>query len=351
MTFDNEGIRVEEVRTCPLCGQPGRSLYELLRDRLLRAPGTWSLLKCGGCGLVWLNPQPAPEDIGKLYVHYYTNGKEGSSVSPGPVKVSWHLKVRLSVLAAHYGYRGDLPGPWWERIGKMGRLLPLLRDAAGAFVMFLPAAAGGRLLDIGCGNGAFLASMRERGWQVQGVEPDPEAARLARERYGLEVITGPLEGAALPAASVDAITMHHVIEHVPDPVALLGECCRVLRPGGKLVAVTPNAEGLGHRLFGIWWFGLDPPRHLHLFSLRTLQACAGKAGLRIESLRSISRQCRNYYLSSRAICHGELREQNAYRLTRRVAMQAWAFLALEEALHLLNGKLGEESVLIATRPG
>lgn len=319
MPFDNEGICVEEVKTCSLCQQPGQVFYEGLRDRVFSVPGVWSLFKCGRCGWVWLNPQPVREDIGKLYSEYFTHAQETSSVSSLPVRTDWRYKMKMSVLATHFGYSNALPSPGWECIGKVGGFLPFLRDWAAGLVMYLPAAARGRLLDIGCGNGTFLASMRERGWEVLGVEPDPEASRLARERYGLEVVTDTLEGAALPVSSADAITLNHVIEHVPDPVALLEECCRLLQPGGKLVAVTPNVESLGHRLFGARWPHLDPPRHLHLFSQRTLQACAEKAGLRTESLRG------------------------------RVAFNSWAFLALQHALRLLDRKAGEELVLVATR--
>jgi 2-polyprenyl-3-methyl-5-hydroxy-6-metoxy-1,4-benzoquinol methylase len=184
--------------------------------------------------------------------------------------------------------------------------------------MHLPAASGGRLLDIGCGNGAFLVGMRDRGWEVVGVEPDPVASQMARERHGLQVITETLAGAALPAAFARAITLNHVIEHVPDPVALLAMCRRLLQPGGKLVAVTPNVESLCHRLVGVRWSHLDPPRHLHLFSVGTLRACAEKAGLRIEILRS------------------------------RVAFNSWALLALQTALQPLDRKSGEELVLVAT---
>lgn len=295
-------------------------LHPALRDRFFNAPGVWSLLECQRCGLVWLNPQPVSEDIGNLYVDYFTHMIETSAATSLRPRTDWRQKVKMSVLATNFGYFHALPTPAWECLGKVGGLLPLLYDWVGRLVMYLPAAARGRLLDLGCGDGAFLAAMRERGWEVLGVEPDPEAARLARERYGLEVITGTLEVAALPTASVDAITLNHVIEHVPDPVALLEECGRVLQFGGKLVIATPNVESLGHRLLGASWPDLDPPRHLNLFSLRTLQASVEKAGLRTEFLRS------------------------------RVAFRSWAFLALETGVRLLDRKAGEELVLLATRP-
>jgi 2-polyprenyl-3-methyl-5-hydroxy-6-metoxy-1,4-benzoquinol methylase len=187
--------------------------------------------------------------------------------------------------------------------------------------MFLPALACGQLLDIGCGNGSFLAGMRERGWEVQGLEPDSEAADLARKRHGLKVITGTLEETSLSVSSVDAITLNHVIEHVPDPVGLLSECRRILKPGGKLVVATPNVESLAHRMSGVRWQHLDPPRHLCLFSSRALTACVEKAGLQPESLHT------------------------------RVPFRSWASLFLENAASLVDRKAGEELVLVARGPG
>jgi SAM-dependent methyltransferase len=87
-----------------------------------------------------------------------------------------------------------------------------------------------------------------------------------------------LESIGYPDNSFDAITMSHVIEHVHDPVALLKECYRILKPAGYLVVTTPNINSWGHKKFEENWIHLDPPRHLHLFSQNTLQTCAEKAG-------------------------------------------------------------------------
>jgi 2-polyprenyl-3-methyl-5-hydroxy-6-metoxy-1,4-benzoquinol methylase len=350
MGFDNEGIRVEEVTICSWCGEQGQILYGALRDRLFGAPGTWSLFECRGCGLVWLNPRPVGEDIGKLYVQYYTHGQEPSSVSPGPRKIGSRQKAKAALLAVHYGYPNPDSTPFWNGVGRIASSIPFLRDLAGAHIRDLPFVPHGQLLDVGCGNGNFLVGLRERGWQVRGIEPDPNSARVARERNGLEVTTGTLEGSALPSASVDAITLSHVIEHVPDPVALLCECSRVLRPGGRLIAETPNIESFGHRKFGTNWRGLEVPRHLFLFSRKALRACAQKAGLKIEYLRSTSRGGRLFYMSSDVLKHGSKRPQDSYRPSRWLAYQSLAFQAWEETLRLVDGISGDVLVLSATRP-
>ncbi|MGH2395464.1 MAG: class I SAM-dependent methyltransferase [bacterium] len=122
----------------------------------------------------------------------------------------------------------------------------------------------GRLLDVGCGSGRFLVHMRDLGWEVTGVEPDPVAVRVAHRSFHLNVASGTLEDAGFPESCVDVVTMNHVIEHVPDPISSLRECNRVLREGGRLVVVTPNVHSLGHWYFNHSWRGLEVPRHLQL---------------------------------------------------------------------------------------
>jgi len=89
-----------------------------------------------------------------------------------------------------------------------------------------------------------------------------------------------------PENSFDAVTMHHVIEHVFDPIATMREIYRILKPGGMVVAVTPNAESQGLRIYGSNWRGLEPPRHIQIFSPQALESTARKAGF--ESVRVYS---------------------------------------------------------------
>ena len=146
--------------------------------------------------------------------------------------------------------------------------------------LYLSGTRPGRLLDVGCGDGSQLARLAAMGWQVEGQEVDVAAAEQARCRHGLRVHLGALQEIRLPEATFDAVTLSHVIEHVHDPVALLKECHRILKPGGILIAVTPNGNSFLHRRFGACWRGLEPPRHLHLFAPNTLRQIAEQAGFR-----------------------------------------------------------------------
>lgn len=293
--IENEGVRVREARCCLLCRGEGALLYSDLRDRLFGAPGSWSVMECPKCQLIWLNPSPHPEDIGKLYSQYYTH-----QVLDAPKRTLAGLRksVKSSILQYSFGYKIEgssrMLGSVLSRIGP-------LEDIVGGSVRYLKAGEVGSLLDVGCGNGLFLDQMRHLGWKVTGVEPDIEAASVAREKFGLEVFHGSLIDAKFPNGHFDSVTMNHVIEHVPDPIGLLTECCRVLRPGGKLVIATPNIRSLGVQVFGEYWRGLEIPRHLFLFSPRALRACAEAAGLAIQDLRTTANMGRFIWAASRLI--------------------------------------------------
>lgn len=139
----------------------------------------------------------------------------------------------------------------------------------------------GRILDIGCGRGTFLASMRSAGWDVHGVEYSEETASYARTQYGIPVSTklSSIEG------PFDVVTLNHVIEHIQDPTGLLSNCRRLLREGGVLVVAAPNIESLQAKFGGARWFHLDVPHHLHHFSERSLISLINAAGFEVERIR------------------------------------------------------------------
>jgi 2-polyprenyl-3-methyl-5-hydroxy-6-metoxy-1,4-benzoquinol methylase len=344
--FENEGVRVRSVENCLLCGRRGQPLYTGLRDRLFDAPGTWDLLRCKNCGLVWLNPQPIPEDIPKLYRSYYTHQNANEPSRP----LRFRQKLTQAVRATVLGYDQLLPGPRWRLPRPVVSLIRPWGDHAFASLMYLEASARGSLLDVGCGSGAFLATMRNLGWDVHGVEPDPEAAVTARGVHHLPVLNGTLEDVRLPDASFDAITMNHVIEHVLDPQFVLKDCGRLLRVGGRLVVVTPNVESLGHLLFRRSWFALDPPRHVHLFSIGTLQRAAKGAGLEIKTLRTLSRMSRLDFIHSVLIAHhGRTSLDGDAGHGHLVRIGSWNFWAFEELLRHVSPGVGEELLLIAEK--
>jgi SAM-dependent methyltransferase len=140
--------------------------------------------------------------------------------------------------------------------------------------------AGGRALDIGCGNGAFLGLLARYGWSVTGVDVSEAASRSAAER-GIEVFAGELEDAGLEARSFDYIRMSHSIEHVGDPVRTIGTISDLLRPGGLAYLETPNVASPMARWCGQDWFPLESPRHLWLFDPTTMRRALESNGLEV----------------------------------------------------------------------
>ena len=341
----NEGICVQEVQSCLICGGDGILLYENLRDRLFGAPGIWTLMQCPKCHLVWLNPRPVHTDIAKIYGEYYTHKTTNSD--PRFPKI--RLGIRNAVLASHMGYTDLAPDPWRKNIGTFLSLIKPIRERAELSVMILNSEKRGKLLDVGCGNGQFLARMRSLGWEVMGVEPDGQAVEVARDCFDLTVHKGTLEEAKFSNDTIDVITMSHVIEHFGDPISTLKECYRVLKPLGRLVIVTPNIWSLGHRIFKKACYHLDPPRHFYLFSPHTLKVCTEQAGFQVIELRSEARSAHRMWVTSYLIHKnyvlpgGYPGKQNFW-----LFLGGMTFQALEQGLCLITD-VGEEVVLIATK--
>jgi 2-polyprenyl-3-methyl-5-hydroxy-6-metoxy-1,4-benzoquinol methylase len=220
------------------------------------------LVKCTDptCALLWLNPAPHPDDLQLLYTGYYTHGEDNG----GPL-----LRAARAVYKA---ISTCLLAP-----------LGVPSEQSRSRGMFIDRKAPGTLLDIGCGDGRFLSLMASRGWRVAGVDFDAEAVTHARELRKLDVQVGTAASHLDSGRKYDVVTASHVIEHVPEPGTFLRQCRQLITRGGQIVLRTPNPESFGHRRYGMAWRGLEPPRHLQLFTLPALTACAHHAGLRVVS--------------------------------------------------------------------
>lgn len=314
-------LRTAPRPQCLLCGSAGKVLHEAVADHYFGVPGRWTLKRCSGsgCGLVWQDPMLIGEDIARAYDRYYT----------------WAAQDEARV-----------PGGAFYRLDRLASAVLRLREErrrhANAYVADM---TPGTLLDVGCGGGAFAALMQRRRWTVRGTELDPMAAQAARTRHGLSVDVGELADIGYPDAAFDAITARHVLEHVQDPVRFLAECWRLLRPGGRLVIVTPNVESLGHRHFAERWRGLEQPRHLFLYGSAALRALFGRIDVPSVEVFT-SAQGSDYVLYS-----SWTTSRGAWR--RAVDYLAIWWLQLLGTLGTRRGRdVGEELIAVATKgPG
>jgi 2-polyprenyl-3-methyl-5-hydroxy-6-metoxy-1,4-benzoquinol methylase len=355
----NEGIATEEVEECFLCGARGTMLHPALRDHVFGAPGEWRMVECRHCELAWLDPRPTPADIGKAYATYYTHGSQQAgtvfrTVLPSAKSLermrqrveTWFRDAAEGIRARRLGHAAPRISPGVALLSRLADWVPVIRDTALLSVAGLPPGAGRRLLDVGCGSGDFLLRMRARGWDVLGVEPDPVASAAAR-RSGLNVRDGMLTDAAFADDTFDAIVLSHVIEHVHDPITLLRECGRVLRPGGVLVMMTPNLTSVGHRRFGADWRGLEPPRHLHVFSVGALAACVQRVGLVVSDVRTSARMVRGIWWVSRSIQHDAGSRKRPPRIG--AYLESWGMSLVEDVMRVSDPRSSEEIILFASK--
>ena len=278
-----QGELVRQGRgNCALCGSDAFALHREVPDILVGSPGHWGVLRCGNaaCGMLTLAPRPTSGELREAYKDYFTH-EEGA---PIPQARGLRRRIRSAFQHRMLGYPFD-GGSLDALLGWLYVLFPQRREIALREMFYVKHVTGGRLLEVGCGNGRQLGRMAQAGWQVEGIDFDEDAAARVRS-LGIPVRVGELADAGYPADQFDAIILSHVIEHVQDPVQLLVECRRILKPGGQLVLATPNADALGHCWYGRAWLGLDPPRHLVVFTARSLAAAARSAGFSVMTVKT-----------------------------------------------------------------
>lgn len=215
------------------------------------------IVRCRGCGLMWVSPRPAPAEIATRYV--------------------------------------EVEDPLYEA-EREGRALTFERRLRSLERLVGPA-DGRRLLDVGAYTGVFVEAARARGWDAVGLEPSRWATATARDR-GLPVTQGFLEEGPYPAGSFDLVTLWDVIEHVTAPVATLRLCHEALRPGGTLAVHTMDAGSPAARLLGRRWPWLME-MHLFYFDRSTLRAMLRAAGFEPFDCRAQGRYLRLSYLATR----------------------------------------------------
>jgi SAM-dependent methyltransferase len=329
---DGNGIRTTPCPECFLCALQGEARYEGLRDHVAGAPGTWRMRRCANpeCGLLWLDPKPVEGDLLKAYAQYHTHGTEHGGARASALSKALNSACRLA-----------------SRLGDQFTGLAAQRRQLRK--MFLGAERPGRLLEIGCGGGRFLNRMRKSGWEVEGIDFDPKAADRVAARYGIRVACGALADQQYTADSFDAVAMSQVIEHVYDPQALLQECRRVLAPGGRLVVTTPNARSQAHAMFGRCWRGLEPPRHMQIFTPSALARCARNAGFLAVQVQTLSAESAGIYRASEEIRMAESQGVPAPSAASRI-VRSWVRQHEEFVRARQQPDLGEDILMIALKP-
>lgn len=233
--IDQEGPPLETT-PCAICGTDDAAFLLAADDNRRHVPGTFRVVRCRKCGLVYLSPRPTPAGIGRYY----------------PPDYSYHEAGPTSAARRFY--------------------YQLFRKP--------PVPPGARVLDVGCGGGSYLLHLRAQGYEVAGVEPNADLARRLGESYGLDVRPGELVDTHFPDASFDAVTFWWVLEHAHRPLDQLREAHRIIKPGGRVVVALQNFGSLARLCFGSSWHHIDVPTHLYQFEPATLRRAFEVTGFR-----------------------------------------------------------------------
>src|SRR4051812_47640224 len=276
-----------EMVVCDLCQSDQSDVIARQRDLLLEVTNDeFTIVRCRQCGLIYLNPRPSKELLGSYYPTVYYPPVQVKT-RPQFQQQAKQLSARIKrwVLEDYYGYPSDeLPG-WWRHVRRV-LLWPdkTLRELKGRHP--LPWRGEGKVLDVGCGAGGNLKTLRDQGWDPYGIEISEVAAAHARELVTGNIHTGTLESAPFPPQSFDLVFMSHSLEHLPSPVDALRRVHRLLKDDGLLAISVPNVNSLEFKLFGRWWFPLDPPRHFYHFDRCSLSGLIAQAGFRLYRFRT-----------------------------------------------------------------
>lgn len=267
---------LETVHQCPACGAlDSEMIYPALEDKVFGSGyDGLPMVRCVACDSAYLQIRPNEQTIGLAYQTYYTHEQSDGDVT----RLS---PLRQFMRATMNSYRNRQFGLTLKPSNAFGywlvSLLPWLSQGLINEMRSLPKPLPGqRLLDVGCGNGKFLVMAKAMGWEVVGVDFDELAVNTAR-KAGLTVLYGDIFSIT-DDESFDYITCSHVIEHVHNPKAFLEHIHALLKPNGKLWLETPNIQSYGHEIFKGDWRGLEPPRHLVLFSNAALSELLSQVG-------------------------------------------------------------------------
>lgn len=247
-----------DQQTCITCDSELEVFIDQIWDDRYGCPGLFSIRRCISCGQMVTTPRLREEDLPALYSRHY----------PRRTVDFEDMEREAALVAAPLaGFRRWLAGT----------------DNQGHYL----ARPGQSVLDIGSGSCLSLLELRGMGVTAYGLEADPNVRAIA-DRYGLKVHIGSIHDGPFADESFDLIVLNQVIEHVPDPKALLRVVKGRLKSGGRVVLSFPNADSWHRILFGRRWINWHVPYHQHHFNRHSFRLLAQSEGYQVGRVRSIT---------------------------------------------------------------
>lgn len=261
---------LKTIKTCPVCqSDKALVLYSDIRDNI-GSEIDFLVMKCQACSHAYTTPLPDEN----YYTEYYSDNYYSYNVD---IQVNNNkLKFRIK----RWLYQSSQSNLVYKLLSK-----PIIKQTA----IYPTFKQNGKILYIGCGNGAFLSFMKSIGWQTYGVEISSKAVEIARNN-GHEVLEGVLNHANYPSDFFDSITLNNVLEHIAEPTELLKEIYRILKPGGEIIVCVPNFAAHSSRLFKQYWSGLLVPEHLQHFNQKSLEKALKDNGFVDVNIKGVFRK-------------------------------------------------------------
>lgn len=232
------------MNICYLCGSKTSLLYNFVSKK----GKTRSILECQNCDLLRIFPIPNKNNLKAIY------SKE----------------FKYDVIKQSEVFRSKI----LEKLKEKLIVRPLLKDLAISF----KENSNPTLLDIGCSTGWITSIANDVGFNAKGLEANPNAAAIAREKFGLDVYEGFVEDLDIEQR-FDAVVMFHVLEHFVDPIATLEKVKSILKENGKLLIVVPNAKSIGTKIFKEN-YNWNIKHHITFFSEKSLEMTLQKSGFK-----------------------------------------------------------------------
>lgn len=255
---------MRQIKKCFVCKKNKFAFQYYSKDRMLGIPGSFSIKRCNNCSSIFLDPQPDESELKKYYPSkkYYSYNKNNAKGFFGILK---------EYLIEHY----YLPN--------------FLSKFISTFIQNVPAMPSygkkGKILDVGCGAGETLALLKKLGWEAYGIDMDHGAIKNAKKK-GLEnVMLGTYKDLKKYKDNYfDVIRLYHVIEHIDNPSLCFSLLAKKIKKSGEIIIGTPNVDSLASKIFRSYWYNLDTPRHLVLFSPTTLKTLVRNEGFIAEKI-------------------------------------------------------------------
>lgn len=236
---------METLINCSVCNSKDYSSFLVCKDNTVSRE-TFNIVQCVSCGFKYTNPRPEENKLGNYYKSEdyvsHSNTTKGFINSVYQIVRKYTLLKKLQLISGYY--------------------------------------KTGKILDIGCGTGEFLKLLKDTKWVTSGIEPSPDARKMAIENYNLD-IKEETEIKNMESESFDVITMWHVLEHVPNLNERIEDLKRLIKPNGLIIIAVPNYTSLDAKTYKENWAAYDVPRHLYHFSPKDIDTVFKNHGLKV----------------------------------------------------------------------